>query len=141
MAGITENLLPELKLFSFATQPSTKASAFRTIRDLAGGTSGMFRRDEANVGHRTACGAKAPCIADLRCDRQRRQIVDAAEASQALHTCAKRVEIGRGPQIVLDVVGGAPWPPRPRRYARSGLRAQTGPLPALWRWCTIRRRA
>src|SRR6187549_1076993 len=68
--------------------------AFRAAR--------MLRGDEAHEGHGRGRAAKAARIAELGGDRQRGEIVDAAEAAQALDPGSQRLEIEQRAEVVLD---------------------------------------
>jgi hypothetical protein len=46
---------------------------------------------------------KAPGIAELRCDREGGEIIDAAEAAETLDPWAQRLEIEQGTEIRFDV--------------------------------------
>ena len=73
----------------------------------------MLRGDEPDVGH-DAAGARKPArIAQLGGDRQRRQIIDAAEAAQPPGARGYRLEREAGLQLGVD--RREPGAPRPRR--------------------------
>jgi hypothetical protein len=62
----------------------------------------VLGRNEAHVRHHARRSRKAPGIAELSRDRQGREIVDAAEAAQALDARPQRLEIEQRAEILLD---------------------------------------
>jgi hypothetical protein len=53
----------------------------------------MLRGNQADEGHETRRRGKPPHIAELGCNRERRQVIDPAEAAQALDTRPERLEL------------------------------------------------
>ena len=54
--------------------------------------AGMLGWDEASKRHQARRGREAPCIAEFRRDGERREIIDAAKASQGDDARAERFE-------------------------------------------------
>ena len=62
----------------------------------------VLGRDETDEGHGAWGGGEASGIAELRRNRERGEIVDAAEAAQPLHTGAQGLEREEGAEILLE---------------------------------------
>ncbi len=62
----------------------------------------MLGGNQAHECHETRGRREAPGIAELRGDRERRQVINAAEAAQALNARTQRREVQQRPQIILN---------------------------------------
>jgi hypothetical protein len=92
--------------------------------------AGIFRRDQTQKGHDTRSGGKAARIPEFGGNGQRRQIIDAAEAAEALDASAERLEAEKIAELEFDrrQLGDALLD-RPD-IGVVGL-SQRGPIPAL----------
>ena len=102
--------------------------AFRATR--------MFGRNEADKRHGARRGGEATRVAELRGNRERGEVVDAAKAAEALHPGAERLEIEEGLQLGLDVAESAQHlidrsQVRPVRLIERGERPRLGAEPGI----------
>jgi len=75
---------------------------FRDPTLRAFGAARVLGGYEADKRHRARGGRKPARVAEFGGDGERRQVVDAAEATQSLNARAERFEIEQGPQVLLD---------------------------------------
>jgi len=66
------------------------------------GSARVFGRDQADEGHRAGRGGKAMRVAEFGRDGQGGEIINAAEAPQALHPRAQRLQIEQRQEIGFD---------------------------------------
>jgi hypothetical protein len=66
------------------------------------GPARVLGRDQADKGHRAGRRRKPTRVAELGGNRQRREVVDAAEAAEALHARPARLEVEQGGEILFD---------------------------------------
>jgi hypothetical protein len=62
----------------------------------------MLRRDQADKGHEARGGREAARIPEFGGDRQRGQVIDAAEAAQPLDARPQRLQVEQAAQVLLD---------------------------------------
>jgi len=82
--------------------PSSAGFGDRSLRAFR--PTGVLGGDEADKRHRRRGGGEAARITELSGDGERREIVDAAKAAQALDAWAERFEVEQGAEILLDAV-------------------------------------
>ena len=79
-----------------------RIAGFGDVAAGAGGAAGVLRGDEAGEGHDPGGGGEAARIAKFGGDGERGQIVDAAEAAQALDARPQRVDGEEVAQLRID---------------------------------------
>ena len=110
---------PEMRVARFRDHPARRLRATR-----------VFRRHQASERHEAGGGRKAPRVTELPCNRPRGQLIDPAEAPQALDACAPRLERQQLAQLGINGLEAAK-----RLLHRAGIR----PVCLLERWQRLTR--